>query len=279
MHREHGTAPWFKFSGGSVDYRTVSRATVHPHHVRAAQGDLMAFARYWEWERTVTEHLPRLIDEGGIRILFQPIFRLVPGGVIAGGYEAWSRFPLAPRIPVGLWYRTARRLSLGPDLELAAVRAAVECFHRIPEGKFLSVNASLESVPGLVELIPADVEGRLMVDVPYSAINDPRAVEMFHLLRKGGARIAIDDVPLDDLHLLRSDLRRLRPDCIKVDVLIALVESSMARFNLAEGSAWCKGVGIGMIAERVERVEDLAVLEEVGVEWAQGYCLARPKTL
>ena len=36
---------------------------------------------------------------------------------------------------------------------------------------------------------------------------------------------------------------------------------------------------IRLIAERVERLSDLAILDEVGVEWAQGYCLSRPVSL
>ena len=43
---------------------------VFPHHVRASQIDLMALARFWEWERTVERELPRVIDESYILILF-----------------------------------------------------------------------------------------------------------------------------------------------------------------------------------------------------------------
>jgi EAL domain-containing protein (putative c-di-GMP-specific phosphodiesterase class I) len=53
----------------------------------------------------------------------------------------------------------------------------------------------------------------------------------------------------------------------------------MARFNLAEASAWCQKAGINLIAERVERITDLSVLASVGVEWAQGYSLSRPVDL
>jgi EAL domain-containing protein (putative c-di-GMP-specific phosphodiesterase class I) len=102
---------------------------------------------------------------------------------------------------------------------------------------------------------------------------------LFHVLRQGGAGIAIDDVPLEDLHVLRPTLLQLRPDCIKVDVLTGLAESQMARFNLAEASAWCQKAGINLIAERVERITDLSVLASVGVEWAQGYSLSRPVDL
>ncbi|HEY4607216.1 MAG TPA: EAL domain-containing protein [Acidimicrobiia bacterium] len=239
----------------------------------------MALARYWEWERTVERELPRVIHERDIRILFQPIYRLLRDVPVARGFEALSRFPVAPRIPVGLWFRTAHDLGLARDLELAAIAAAIEALERVSQDAFLCVNASLDTVPELVGLVPVGLHDRLMVDVPYSAMSDPRGEELFHLLRDGGAGIAVDDVPLEDLHVLRPSLLQLRPDCIKVDVLNGLAESTMARFNLAEGSAWCQVEGIRLIAERVERLSDLVVLDEVGVEWAQGYCLSRPVDL
>ena len=268
-----------KFLGAFVDDREVSTATVYPHHVRASQNDLMALARYWEWERTVERELARVIDESDILILFQPIYRLISDVPVARGFEALSRFPVAPRIPVGLWFRVAHDLGVSRQLELAAIRAAIEGLERVSKEAFLCVNASLDTVSDLVGLVPDGLHDRLMVDVPYSAMRDPRGEEVFHLLRDGGAGIAVDDVPLEDLHVLRASLLRLRPDAIKVDVLTGLAESAMARFNLAEGSSWCQDAGIRLIAERVERLSDLAILDEVGVEWAQGYCLSRPVSL
>ena len=269
----------FKFREPRVDDRRVSTATVLPHQARGSQSELMAWARYWEWERAVKVELPRLVAQGGIQIWFQPIFRLQPEIPIADGFEALSRFPMHPRIPVGLWFRTARDMGIGRELELAAVRAAMEPLERVSGKAFLSVNASLETVPRLVEVIPNPLTNPLIIDLPYAALSDPRGGELFDLLRDCGASIAIDDVPLEDLHVLRPSLLELRPDCIKVDVLTGLADNPMARFNLAEGSAWCRGAGIRLIAERVDRVDDLAVLYEVGVEWAQGYCLSRPVLL
>lgn len=239
----------------------------------------MALARYWEWERAVERALPQIVADGDIKTLFQPIYRIRHGLPIARGFEALSRFPASPRIPLGLWFRIAGELDLARDLEIAAVRAALRSLVRLPNAAFLCVNASLDSVPELVEIIPGSLHDRLIIDLPYSAVRDPRGEEMFHVLRQARAGVAVDDVPLEDLHVLRPILSKLRPDCIKVDVLTGLAGSPMARFNLAEGSAWCQEVGITLIAERVERVADLTVLETVGVEWAQGYSLSRPVDL
>ena len=239
----------------------------------------MALARFWEWERTVEKELPRIVAEDDLRILFQPIYRLLRGVPIARGFEALSRFPVAPRIPVGLWFRTARELGMARDLEMAAIRAALRSLTRVSDEAFLCINASVDSVPPLVDVLPLSLRERVIIDLPYSALHEAGGEEMFHLLRQSRAGVAVDDVPLEDLHHLRPTLAELRPDCIKVDVLTGLAESPMARFNLTEGSAWCQAAGITLIAERVERVADLAVLEGVGVGWAQGYSLSRPVEL
>ena len=268
-----------KFCAPGVDDRRVSTATVYPHQARGSQSELMAWARYWEWERAIKTALPRVIADTDLRILHQPIFWLGSSVPVARGFESLSRFPVHPRIPVGLWFRTARDMGIGLELELAAVRAALEPLERVSGKAFLCVNASLETVPRLIEMIPNPFASPLVIDVPYAALSDPRGGDLFDLLRDCGASIAIDDVPIEDLHVLRPSLLEIRPDCIKVDVLTGLADNPMARFNLAEGSAWCRGAGIRLIAERVDQVDDLAVLYELGVEWAQGYCLSRPVLL
>ncbi|HVR80071.1 MAG TPA: EAL domain-containing protein [Acidimicrobiia bacterium] len=257
----------------------MSTALISPHHLRASPNDLIAIARYWEWERTIAHELPRVVSEDDIGVLFQPIYRLRRGQPVARGFEALARFPVAPLIPVGLWFRTASDLMMVKELELAAIRAAFAAAVRLSEDAFFCVNASLVTVPDLIGIIPETLRHRLLIDLPYVSVEDRRAEDLFHALRQGGAGIAIDDVPLDDLHVLRPTLLRLRPDCIKVDVLTGLADSQMARFNLAEGSAWCQQAGINLIAERVERMSDLSVLSSVGVEWAQGYSLSRPVDL
>lgn len=252
---------------------------VHPHHARASQGDLMALARYWEWERTVEHELPRVIDETDIRIIFQPICRLFDGMPVVLGFEALSRFPVAPPIPAGVWFRTARELGLSRQLELTAIIAAIGALGRVSEEAFLCVNASLDTVPDLVEIVPERLGERLIIDVHYSAFPRPLTSEPFRLLRDLGARIAVDDVPLEGAHDLRPVLTELRPAFVKVDVLAGLADAAMARLELAECAAWCEKAGIELIAERVARLDDLEVLDKIGVRWAQGFCLAPPVAL
>jgi EAL domain-containing protein (putative c-di-GMP-specific phosphodiesterase class I) len=198
------------------------------HGVAGSELELRFFARFWEWERFVRENLPGVLEERLVTSLFQTLFSLNEGLVVPCGYEALARFPTGPRIPVGLWFRTARVVGLGAELDrLAAGTAAESC-----------------------SLLPAE--------------------------RSSAVAISLDDTPLDQLFDLRREIEAARPDYLKVDVLVGLFDSPMGRFNLAEGAAWCRDFGIVMIAERVEALEDLEMLYELGVEMAQGYSLARP---
>lgn len=246
------------------------------HETRASQSDLSAFVRFWQWERTVRERLSDVLAVGNLKMLFQPIFALQGESRRPSGYEALARFPVAPRIPVGLWFRVASEMGLAHDLELAAAQKAAEVFPRLPDDSLIFVNASLTTAIDLADQMPGQMRSCLVVDIPYTAMADPECKTVFHRLWEVGAEVAIDDVPVGDLHTVRPTLLALHPDYVKADMITGLTDDPMARFNLAEAAVWCLESDIGLIAERVEKATDLAVLYDLGVQWAQGYSLARP---
>jgi len=246
------------------------------HQTRASQSDLSAFVRLWQWERTVRERLSDVLAAGNLKMLFQPIFALQGESRRPSGYEALARFPVAPRIPVGLWFRVASEMGLAQDLELTAAQKAVDALPRLPDDSLLFVNASLTTATDLANQIPRQMRSRLVVDIPYKAMADPECRSVFGRLWEVGAEVAIDDVPVGDLHTVRTMLTTLRPDYVKADLITGLTDDPMARFNLAEAAVWCQDSGITLIAERVGKATDLAILHDLGVHWAQGYSLARP---
>lgn len=251
-------------------------ATLEPHQTRGSQEDLMALVRYWGWERAIEALLPRVIDEQRITIVLQPVFQLLPGMPICRGYEVLSRFPIASRIPVGLWFGTARRLGLERELELAAVRASLDSLSRIPDHVFVSINASMSVVSHLLEEVPEEIGWRLLVDLPSAALHDGSYPAVAEGIRSVGAKVAIDDIPLDQMAGSVKGLVETLPDVVKVDVLGFLDDSEELRESLLSMVDRLHGVGISIVAERVERITDLAMLFDVGIEWAQGFSLSRP---
>ncbi|MEX2252357.1 MAG: EAL domain-containing protein [Acidimicrobiia bacterium] len=246
---------------------------------RAAPTDLMARARVWEWERSVRMLLSGVIANSDLTCLFQPIFELRAGISLSRGYEALARFPSAPRIPIGLWFRIAHDMERGVELELVAAQKAIDSLIQFPLGAFLFVNASISTAADLAQTLKAEVASRLVIDIPYGAELDDRSRQVFDDLHAIGAKVSIDDVPIYDLEYASQHLSGLRPDYLKVDVNAGLSDNMTRMAQLARGSAWCHEAGINLVAERVETARDLLALAEVGIEWAQGYSLARPNEL
>lgn len=239
----------------------------------------MARARVWEWERTVRDLLPGVISNGELVCLFQPIYELRAGVPLSRGYEALARFPNAPRIPIELWFRIAHATGQGVELELAAANKAIDSLIRFPHSAFLFLNASLATADVLARSLSPGVASRLVIDIPYSSGLELRSRQVFEDLRAIGAKVSIDDVPVYDLEYVTQQLHGLRPNYMKVDVNAGLSDNTTRMAQLAKGSAWCHEAGINLLAERVETARDLLTLAEVGIEWAQGYSLARPTEL
>jgi EAL domain-containing protein (putative c-di-GMP-specific phosphodiesterase class I) len=118
-----------------------------------------------------------------------------------------------------------------------------------------------------------------VIDIPYSAGLHADSRQVLEDLKASGAQVSIDDVPIHDLDYVSQHLHGVRPDYIKVDVNAGLSDNTTRMAQLARGSAWCHEAGINLVAERVETARDLLTLAGVGIEWAQGYSLARPTEL
>lgn len=245
------------------------------HDLPGSELELMGLARFWLWERHVREQLPRILVDGELRTVFQPIYRLTQEGSTIGAYEALTRFPTAPGIPVALWFRVAREIGYGAKLEIAAAQSALKSADLLPSGMRLFLNSSVEAVNELIGVIDSPT-GPTVVDLPVGALRHPDLSTTVNRLRREGLEISIDDVPLSSFHALRGQLAAISPDFVKVDVLEGIAHDVMARFNLAEGAVWCHDNDAAIVAERAERHEDLVMLFDLGVDWAQGFSLSEP---
>lgn len=259
-------------------WQSVSAPVFLPHEARTSPQDLEALARLWDWEGTIRERLPQVLASGNITVLFQAIFDVRGEFPLLKAYEALARFPLARRIPTGLWFSVAGQIGLRIDLELATARKATELVHRLPEGTLLFVNASPTVAPLLVDSVPRQVSTRLVIDLPCAAAADPHCGWVTKDLRDRGSAISIDDLPVAEDSVAFLDRATGRPDYLKVDVMSG-VDGDSERTDLARTAEWCHDNGVTLIAKRVERITDLHTLRDLGIAWAQGYSLARPSEL
>ena len=217
-----------------------------------------------------------LRTSGSIRPVYQPVVALPTGSIV--GFEALARFPTSStRAPEG-WFKRAQASGLGPELEAAAIRAALEPIGR-PPGTHLALNVSpsaLVSEP-VQAALPEDLTDLVIEITEHEDFaRDGALLEMLVEVRRRGARIAIDDVGAGYAGL--KQVMAVRPQIVKLDrELTAAIHTDPARMALVEAWArFARRVGAKVCAEGIETVEDLRVIANLDVEWGQGFALARP---
>ena len=219
-----------------------------------------------------------LEDPQRLAIAYQPIVDLGEDRRTIG-LEALSRFPDGGGDP-SFWFRDAELIGLGVELEQAAIRRALEPLDRIPRDVYVAVNASPATLmaPEFPELF-ADVDpGRLVVEVTEHAPIDDYAVlrERLDELAAAGVRLAVDDAGAGYASL--RHILKLRPDVIKLDISLTrnIDEEPLQRALAAALVTFAHELGASIVAEGVERPEEVVVLTDLGVRYAQGYHFARP---
>ena len=217
----------------------------------------------------------------GVSPVFQPIVNLKTLEI--GGFEALSRFRPAKGKTPEQWFDAAHAAGLSPELELHAIRKAIEHAYRLPSAAFLSLNASPETLlcDDFSRLVGGLHGESLVVEVTeHAAVEDyeplQRAIDR---LRRHGVRLAIDDAGAGFASL--KHIVRLLPEFIKLDLFLirGVHEDPVKRAVVAGVLGMASQIGGEVIAEGVETKEELRVLVDLGVEWAQGYYLGRPGPL
>jgi EAL domain-containing protein (putative c-di-GMP-specific phosphodiesterase class I) len=231
------------------------------------------------------------LEGPGLTVVFQPIVELrtwVLGGSGIVGHEALSRFE-GNHGPNEV-FAAAQAAGFGIELEMKAVRAALESLSLLPSSTFVSINVSPQLVASgrvLEVLAPYDATrvvfdllrgGHLSGPEPDGWID--HLVRSLTELQKAGARIALDDtVGGSDGSL--AELVVLPFDTIKVDRLMVQdvdkhpdrAAGITALVQLAAAS------GADVIAEGIESADELAALIRIGVRYGQGYHMGFPAPL
>lgn len=224
-----------------------------------------------------------LHDPSALRMVFQPIVDVATNEVT--GVEALSRFELEPQRPPNVWFAEAAHVGLSIELELLAIERALDDIDAEP-GLGVSVNVSPETLVDerLFELMvaarrrdqrPLTVE--LTEHVTIDRYDDLRpAIEA---LREIDVKLAVDDAGAGYSSL--QHILELRPDHIKLDrSIVQGVDNDPVRRALAAAlMEFADDIGARVVAEGVERVQELHTLRSVGVSCVQGFLFGRPGPL
>jgi EAL domain-containing protein (putative c-di-GMP-specific phosphodiesterase class I) len=219
------------------------------------------------------------LADQSLQTVFQPIVDLRTGSTI--GAEALARFTAPPFRAPDQWFAEAAELGLGTELEVTALRSALEQLVKLPSGLYLSINASPATI--------VSTEFRAsMADIPAERVvlelTEHTGIDDYHLfaeaiaeLRSNGLRLAVDDAGAgfsSFRHILN-----LRPDIIKLDIALTRgIDTDPARRAL--GSAMLAfgldAYNASIIAEGIETQSELSTLQGLGCHYGQGYYLGRP---
>ena len=227
----------------------------------------------------MTESTLEGMREEGMRMVYQPVFRLRTGETV--GFEALARFPSDPRRPPRSWFWVARQVGLSVDLEIIALRKALQVLDRLPEPLHLSVNLFSETLlsPELPEAFRDAPPGRVVLELgEHERLPDSQPLsESVARLRKLGARFAVDDAG-SGFSSLRHVLR-IKPEVLKLDINLThqVDRDPMQRMLASSLASFAAEAGMVPAAEGIETGPQLEALRRIGVVYGQGHYLGRPE--
>lgn len=211
---------------------------------------------------------------------FQPIVHASSGRVF--GYEALLR-STEPTLPhPGAVLDAAEQLNQLDRLGRAIRRSSAAPMAHAPPDAVLFVNLHTTDLldPELLSKHAplSQIAHRVVLEVTERSsiekVSDVR--ERVAQLRQMGFRIAVDDLGAGYAGLTSFAL--LEPEIVKLDMsLVRDVHKSPTRRKLIQSmAALCKDMGMLVVGEGVETVEERDTLVELGCDLLQGYLLAKP---
>lgn len=216
----------------------------------------------------------------GLWIAYQPIVRA--GGAVFG-YEALMR-SIEPTLPhPGALLDAAERLDRLPLLGRTVRDRAAQPFIGDPTNQAaLFVNLHVSDLADETLMSPASalskIASRVVLEITERAsLDEVRDVRCkIASLREMGFRIAVDDMGAGYAGLTSFAL--LEPEIVKLDMsLVRGVHESLTKQKVIRSmSSLCKDMGMMVVAEGVESVEERGALEALGCDLFQGFLIARP---
>lgn len=237
--------------------------------------------------------LRHAIERNELAMHYQPIVSLTDGRLV--GFEALLRWhhaklgmippfrfiPIAEDsgliLPITVWilHQTCTQLKqwqqIGPEYENLMVSVNIS-------GKHLAKNELIDDVVGALQKSRI-VPGSLKLEITESTAmeNAEHSIAILNKLKEIGVQLSIDDFGTGYSSL--SHLHRLPFDTLKIDrsFVIRVGENGEDSEVLQTVISLAKNLKMRVIAEGIETHPQLAVLQNLGCDYGQGYLLAKPK--
>jgi predicted signal transduction protein with EAL and GGDEF domain len=236
--------------------------------------------------------LRRALLDQQLHLEYQPIFRIGDGRLAAVEALLRWRHPTRGNVPPDVFVAVAEECGLVVPIGEWALREAVhQCqrwrrdyrdlaelevgvnvsFRQFRKGRLLQAATRALNESGL----PASA---LMLEMTETTMlqGEQETLETLLHLKDLGVRVALDDFGTGFSSL--SHLRRLPLDSLKIDrsFISNLDEDSESERIVTAVIAMGHGLGLRVVAEGIEREQQLELLGERGCDFAQGYLLSPP---
>jgi diguanylate cyclase (GGDEF)-like protein len=230
-----------------------------------------------------------LLDSISLTSHFQAVFSTDSGTVY--GYEALARITGDnEKIGIGELFKMAIHTNTISSLDMRCRENAIKLASSLgikENGGYLFLNICPETLIDPAHKVGGTDEVAERWGMPKEKIileiTEESAIHNYSLFkqavayyRDGGYKIAIDDFGAGYGGLKMLSL--IEPDFIKIDRhFISDIDKMMVNFNLVDSIVTaCHRLGIKVIAEGIERGEELKVCLNMGIELLQGYYLHKP---
>jgi EAL domain-containing protein (putative c-di-GMP-specific phosphodiesterase class I) len=224
------------------------------------------------------ERIQAALDSADPAVVVQPVIDLTTDQIVA--VEALARFQSQPQRPPNEWFAEAHSVGLGVPFELRAVANALALHDAVPKQVAMAINVGPAAVldPALEAMLAAHDPTRVILELTEHDVVDryEPLVDTLWRLRRSGVRLSVDDAGAGFSSL--RHIMKLAPDFIKLDrELVAGIDLDPVRRALTRALLdFASSTGAQVIAEGVETADELTVIRDFGVPFAQGFHLARP---
>ncbi|AGB41599.1 diguanylate cyclase (GGDEF) domain-containing protein [Halobacteroides halobius DSM 5150] len=234
----------------------------------------------------IAQQLNKIINNKQIRSVFQPIISLKTGDIL--GYEILSRGPQGSILesPYHL-FKAAKEFNQLSDLgricrEQALLSAQkldddYTIFINVDPGVICEQGAEIENTEEIINQFSISQKEVVMELTEETSIDDLQGFKLaLDNYQEQGYKVAIDDtgagysglqsivsIPYNYIKLDRSLVSNIDRDPVKKALLKSFVK-------------FADEINSQVIAEGIEREEELDTLIEMGVDYGQGYLIARP---
>lgn len=266
--------------GRSADYLLYA-AVKEAFLLNKSEPDPQFFARRAEINHLIED------PDTYLKAAFQPIIETRSGEVF--GFEALARIPGSTCFNnIADLFPFAEKIGQLYPIETLCRRQAITSYSKVVQNKemlFLNINPQVlidpEFASGHTRKLLSE-QGLAPTDVVLE-ITERSAIEDFSTFRDAldhyrnqGYLIALDDVGAGYSSL--QSVAELHPDFLKIDrSLIQGVNTDPIKWALLETFVtFSKRIGCRIIAEGVETTEEMRTVVQLGVDYVQGFFVAKP---